>query len=89
VNDTNREPRSRVVVFRMTEREFSQLQQAVRRSGRNLSDYTRAGILAAIELDQERNANGVREQMSEMQTTLQEMKELIQCALSTRGQAAG
>jgi len=89
VNDTNREPRTRVVVFRMTEREFSQLQQAVRRSGRNLSDYTRAGILAAIELDQERNANGVREQMSEMQTTLQEMKELIQCALSTRGQAAG
>jgi hypothetical protein len=77
-----------VVVFRLTEREFAQLQKAVRRSGRNLSDYTRAGILAAIQSDEERNPNGVREQMSEMRTTLQEMKELIQCALSTRGQAA-
>ena len=42
--------RSRVVVFRLTEEEFKLLQDACRISGgRNLSDFTRTGILNHLE----------------------------------------
>ena len=42
--------RSRVVVFRLTEEEFNLLQDACRISGgRNLSDFTRTGILNHLE----------------------------------------
>jgi hypothetical protein len=86
---TSKPPRSRVVVFRLTEQEFAQLKKAAARSGRSLSDYTRTGVLSTVKFDHERSANDTRAQVSELQTILQEMKELIRCVLSTNRQIAG
>jgi hypothetical protein len=77
------------VVFRLTEHEFAQLQMAARRARRSLSNFSRAGVLSAIHKDQDRSANAMHDQISEMQTILQDLKELMRCMLSRSRQAAG
>jgi hypothetical protein len=85
----SQKPRSRVVVFRLTEHEFTQLKLAATRSQRSLSDFTRTGVLSAIHTDQDRSAIAIRDQISEMQMVLQDLKELVQCMLSRDGEVAG
>ena len=77
------------MVFRLTEHEFTQLKLAATRSRRSLSDFTRTGVLSAIHPDQDRSVKAMRDQLSEMQMVLQDLKELVQCMLSRDGEAGG
>jgi len=43
-------PRNRIVVFRLSQNEYHSLKEAcARRGARNLSDFTRAGVLELLE----------------------------------------
>jgi hypothetical protein len=86
---TGQKPRSRIVVFRLTDNEFSQLQRAAIRARRSLSEFTREGVLSAIRADVDRDATAVHDQLSDMQTVLRDMKELLRCMLSKTGISSG
>jgi hypothetical protein len=78
------DPRKRVVVFRLTEGEYMLLKNASSRARRSISDFTRAELLAIIAgmPHREGGDNQIQEQLSGLQTSLEDLKELVSCIIS-------
>jgi hypothetical protein len=88
VNGT--EPRSRIVVFRLTPDEYNALKKASARARRSLSDLARAEVLSAISATpQHELLRHLGEQLNEVQTDIRGLKELILCMMPERRRGVG
>jgi|ERR1039458_6793851 hypothetical protein len=75
--------RNRIVVFRLSQGEYDHLKSACAAAGgRNLSDYTRSELLAAVETDlcgssMDRKFGEIDRKLSELQNMIQRVCERI------------
>lgn len=91
---STQEPRTRAVVFRLTESEYALLKQACQRVHCSISEYARVELLSAVDA-QSRNdcglggARQLSEALSLVHTRLEELKELLLCEGKDRKAASG
>ncbi len=76
------ETRSRTVIFRLTEREYTLLKRACSRESRSLSEFARVELLAAIEGKAEGGEYQVGVELSRLRAAVEELKELVLCLKS-------
>jgi hypothetical protein len=81
---TKESPRSRVVVFRLTEVEYASLKKACSRTRRTLSGFARSELLSCLKRGDTVKDEALKrfeQQLSLLQTSLEDLKELILCTL--------
>jgi hypothetical protein len=81
-------PRNRVVLFRLTQEEFQQVQAACTQSAaRSVSDYARARILGVTSTDAAPLAH-VDRQIGELSRAVEHLTKLVEAANPPRAEAA-
>jgi hypothetical protein len=74
------QPRTRLVVFRVTATEYHQIRKACSLSYRSLSDFTRAALLKSITAENESSScsmPAVSAQLDHLRASVEDLRELV------------
>jgi hypothetical protein len=81
-------PRNRVVLFRLTQEEYQQVQEACAEGGaRSVSDFARARILGAAPAGA--SLTQIQSQLAELSATVAKLTEAVAASQGARAEAAG